>query len=154
MAPNTGPTNPALILLCTLGTLLLACSAPTGQLPSPDQLKLLSYLLESAESLYEDYKKKENMQPPEISSCPTDHPLPSTHLDPGFFLPLIRAIKPIVNRTLKNRPEVDEIIEILQRLQVEDTTERPVMVTTPACLCPMPSLLLPRSIRSDSGLEL
>lgn len=52
---SLGPTKPALILLCTLGTLLLACSAPTGQLPSPDQLKLLSYLLESAKTLYEDY---------------------------------------------------------------------------------------------------
>lgn len=52
---SPGPTNPTLILLCTLGTLLLACSAPTGQLSSPDQLKLLYYLLESAETLYEDY---------------------------------------------------------------------------------------------------
>lgn len=52
---SPGPTNLALILLCTLGTLLLACSAPTGQLPSPDQRKLLSYLLESAKNLYEDY---------------------------------------------------------------------------------------------------
>lgn len=82
------------------------------------------------------------MQPPQISSCPTDHPLPSTHLDPSFFLPLIRVIKPIVNRTLPNRPEVDDIIEILQRLQVEDTTERPVMVTTPASSFPAKRMVL------------
>lgn len=81
------------------------------------------------------------MTSPKISSCPTDHPLPSTHLDPGFFLPLIRAIKSIVNRTLPNRPEVDDIIEVLQRLQVEDTTERPV-VTTPAYSFPAKRMVL------------
>ncbi|XP_055461804.1 interleukin-31 [Psammomys obesus] len=54
---HIGPTKPALVVLCCIGTWLAICSLSFGA-PTPDQIKtILERLRHDSKQLYEDYSK-------------------------------------------------------------------------------------------------
>ncbi|XP_052023600.1 interleukin-31 [Apodemus sylvaticus] len=56
---HTGPTKPALVLLCCLGTWLVICSLSFGA-PTPENVKLILELLKfESKELYENYSKSQ-----------------------------------------------------------------------------------------------
>ncbi|XP_021487005.1 interleukin-31 [Meriones unguiculatus] len=56
---HIGPTKPALVVLCCIGTWLAICSLSFGA-PTPDQIKtILEILRHDSKQLYEDYIKRE-----------------------------------------------------------------------------------------------
>ncbi|KAM7331995.1 hypothetical protein ACRRTK_008703 [Alexandromys fortis] len=121
---HTGPTKPAWVLLCCMGTLLATCGpsfgAPTtNSAPTADMIKtILKYLKLESKELYEDYKKNSSGEVPIDESLQ----LPCFTLGCGAStnISIIEAYLEEVRRLSENRVDTSRVTKRLSDITCPD----------------------------------